>query len=248
MKDLNKVHRFMDFHLQLITFSPGYCDRIITLCVYLYVLLSSHFSENYTESLKVTDMITVPVESIDKKFKDLSKQYNDVMDADTILQLEIHNLKLYFVVETSGIPVLKECLKILASRCGVAKIKIERKSKTFLEVSYDPEDVSENCTVSPELVLEPLRHYKTTFNHAKVVLQHTPDIKEKISVIINDKQTMLKEIAEVDPMRDGGAEGMKAIMSNIKKLKQMNLNINDVQQRTEQTCRELIDASKSFCV
>ncbi|KAL3886147.1 hypothetical protein ACJMK2_026163 [Sinanodonta woodiana] len=200
--------------------------------------------EKHTDSLTLFEMTTVPVTSIDTQFKDQAKLYNDAVDAYKHLQLEIHNLKRYFLVETRGIPELKKCLQILASRCDVARITIKRKSRTLIEVYYDEQHVSETCTVTPERVLEPLRHYKNAFKHVHDALHYMPELKENISVIINDEKAMLRETIEVDPMRDGGVEGMRAITSNIKKLKKMNLNVCDVEGRAQKTFNELVEASK----
>ncbi|KAK3609485.1 hypothetical protein CHS0354_022244 [Potamilus streckersoni] len=202
--------------------------------------------ESSLEAVTTIETLSVPVSSVDKTFKDQANLYNELVQTYSNLREEIHNFKTYFEVETSGIPVLHECFRILVRRCGYATINIERKSKTFLYVSYNPKDVSEKCAVSPEQVLKPLEYYKNACKRAGDVLQHAPHINDSISVIVNNEKGMRREITKADLPGDKGIDGMKAVMSNITKLKQMKININTIQKYTELTFKELLEASKLF--
>ncbi|KAL3857109.1 hypothetical protein ACJMK2_011804 [Sinanodonta woodiana] len=202
--------------------------------------------ESSIEAVTTIETLPVPVSSVDKTFKDQAKRYNDLVETYSNLRTEIHNFKTYFEEETSGIPVLQDCFRILVRRCGDAKITIDRKSKTLLYVSFNQKDVTEKCTVTPEQALKPLEHYQNACKYAGDVLHHAPHIKDSISIIINDEKAMRREITKADLPGEKGVDAMKAVMSNITNLKQMKVNIDTIQKYADNTFKELLEASRNF--
>jgi len=202
--------------------------------------------ETSIELITSMQLQTVPVTSLDKTFQDLCKLYNDVVDSFRSLEEETHKFKEHFVEETNGVPVLSACVKILVQRCGDAKLKLERKTKTFLELTYDRTEVAHKCHGNPENCLEPLEHFKNACRHIREVLERSPRLQTNVAIVLNDEDTLRKDISKADLSAEVTQAGTKAFVDNVSKLRVMAAGTDTLKRDVEKKFKEYSKASEGF--
>lgn len=202
--------------------------------------------EKSIEQVRQIELKHIPLASIEKTFKDLGKLYNELVTCYRGLETDTHNFKEFFVEETAGIPVLAECVTLLTKRCGGAEIKVERKSKNSIEISYSATEVSRNCTVNPEQVIPALEYFKSACKNIRDVLERAKQVQYNISIILNDEETLRKDIMKADLTSEDSVEATKALLENISKLRVMAAGSDTLHRDVEQKFKEFSAASRGF--
>lgn len=202
--------------------------------------------EKSIEQIKPVELKHVPLTSIEKTFKDVAKLYNELVTCYHGLESDTHKFKEFFVEETAGIPVLAQCVLLLTERCGGAEIKVERKSKNFIELTYSATEVSRNCTVNPEQVIPALEHFKSACKNIRDVLERAKQVQYNINIILNDEETLRKDIMKADLTSEESVDATKSFLDNISKLRVMGAGTDTLHRDVEKKFKEFSAASKGF--
>ncbi|XP_045172907.2 uncharacterized protein LOC123534641 [Mercenaria mercenaria] len=204
--------------------------------------------ETSIEMISTVQLQTIPIATIDKTFKDLGKLYNEVIDNFRSLETETHNFKEYFVADTAGIPVLATCVTILRKRAGDAVIKLERKSMNFIELTYDTKEITNTCAGDPETVIKPLEHFSNACRHIRNVLAHAPQVEHNVKIILQDEDTLKKEIMKADLSTTEIQQGIKTFCDNVSKLRTVAAGTDTIKRDVEKKFKEFSKASEGFFI
>ncbi|KAH3784929.1 uncharacterized protein LOC127842138 [Dreissena polymorpha] len=205
-----------------------------------------HEFETSIKLISTVQLQKIPLPVLDKTFQDVGRLYNEVVGNFRSLETEIRKFKEFFVADTSGIPVLEECVKLLVQRIGKAKITIERKSKTFIEVTYDKQEVSRLCKGEPELSLLPLEHFSRACRHIRDILSHAPTVETNAKILLQDEETLRKEIMKSDLENAEMQLATKAFIDNVSKLRVVAAGTDTIKRDAEKKFNEVSKASKCF--
>lgn len=202
--------------------------------------------ETSIEQVRTIELKHVPLPAIEKTFKDVGRLYNELVTCYRGLESDTHKFKEYFVEETAGIPVLAKCVSLLTDRCGGAEIKVERKSKNFIEITYSSSEVSRKCTSNPETVIPPIEYFKSACKNIRDVLERAKQVQYNIKIILNDEETLRKDIMKADLTSEESVEATKAFLDNISKLRVMAMGTDTLHRDVEKKFKEFSAAAKGF--
>ena len=136
----------------------------------------------------------------------------------------------------------KKCLSLL----GGAQIKVERRSKNFIEIGYSPTDISRNCTVNPEQVIPAIEHFKSACKNIRDVLERAKQVQYNIGIILNDEETLRKDIMKADLTSEESVDATKSFLENISKLRVMSAGTDTLHRDVEKKFKEYSAASRGF--
>lgn len=202
--------------------------------------------ETSIELISAVQLQTVPLVTIDKTLKDLGKLYNEVVDNFRSLEMETNRFKEYFIAETAGIPVLAECVLILRKRAGEVVIRLDRKSKNFIELTYDTKEITRVCEVNPETVIRPLDHFSNACRHIRNILEHAPQVERNVKIILQDEDILKKEIMKADLSTTEIQQGIKIFCDNVSKLRVVAAGTDTIKRDVENKFKEFVKASEGF--
>ncbi|WAR03633.1 hypothetical protein MAR_010191 [Mya arenaria] len=202
--------------------------------------------EKSIQLIATVQLLSLPLTSLDKTFQDLGRLYNEVVGNFRSLEEEIRKFKEYFLEETSGIPVLEECVAHLVNRVGTAKITVERRSKTFIEITYDKEDISKNCKGEADQSLRPLEHFSRACRHIREVLEHAPQVERNVKIILADEDRQGKDIMKSELSADAMQRATHDFHENVSKLRVVAAGTDTIRRDVEKKFKEFANASKGF--
>ncbi|XP_059145655.1 uncharacterized protein LOC131932757 [Physella acuta] len=183
------------------------------------------------------------VSSLDKTFQDHGKLYNDLYTNFIELRKSLNTFKSFFEAETSGIPIISDCLTLLAKRCGQAKLSGNR-TKNCVLISYDRREVSQQCQGPPEDVIEIIELYNKINKLIKNILEKSPQVRSSITLVLEEEQKLKREVTKADPDGKLGPEPLKLTSENFQKLHKLPEYINTIEKYTSKTCKEILNGSK----
>lgn len=202
--------------------------------------------ETSIELISTVQLKTLPIAALDKQFKDLATIYNEVVQNFRTLESETHKFKEYFVAETAGIPVLAACVKLLVKRAGGSTIKVERKSKHFIELSYDTKEIAVCCQGNQENTIKPLEHFSNACRNINIILSHAPLVEHNVQIILQDQEKLNRDILKEDLPNSELQEALKAFLENVSKLRVMRAGSDTIKRDVEKKFAEYSKASKGF--
>ena len=129
---------------------------------------------------------------------------------------------------------------------GEAEVKVERKSKNFIEITYSPSEVSRKCTVNPERVIPAIEYFKSACKNIRDVLERAKQVQYNIKIILNDEETLRKDIMKADLTSEESVEATKAFLDNISKLRVMATGTDTLHRDVEKKFKEFSTAAKGF--
>ncbi|XP_067686792.1 uncharacterized protein [Haliotis asinina] len=197
------------------------------------------------EELASVHCAKLPLPALDKTFQDHSKLYNDLLDSFNTLKDTIHDFKAVFEYETSGIPVLGDCLKLLRKRCGAATLTASQ-TRFSITVEYDRLEVSRLCTGPAEDTLEALELFNKANKLTRSILEKAPKVKNTIQVVLDDEQSLRRDISKSDISTTDEPEVMKLCVANINKLRKLPGSVETIQKHTQRQFNELKESSKAL--
>ncbi|XP_071094343.1 uncharacterized protein [Haliotis cracherodii] len=187
----------------------------------------------------------LPLPALDKTFQDHSKLYNDLLESFNSLKDTMHDFKAVFEYETRGIPVLAECMKLLRKRCGSAALSASR-TRFSITIEYDRQEVSRMCKGPAEDTLEALDLFNKANKLTRSILEKAPKVKNTIQVVLDDEQSLRREISKSKISSTDEPEAMKMCVANINKLRKLPGSIETIQKHTQRQFNEIKESSKAL--
>ncbi|KAK7087244.1 uncharacterized protein [Littorina saxatilis] len=181
--------------------------------------------------------------ALNKTFQDHAKLYNEQHDHFKQLRQAVNDFKAKFVADTSGIPVMADCLRILADRCGGATLTAKRE-KRCIQLQYDAREVSEKCTGLPEDTLEALELYNKINRQVKSILDKSPQVSRSLELVLEEEHNLKKEVTKADLSNTDGPEALRRCTENINRLRKLPGFIETIQKYTEKSFKEVLEGSK----
>ena len=129
---------------------------------------------------------------------------------------------------------------------GDAKINVDRKGKTFLEVTYDKQEVSRKCTGNPENATRPLDHFSSACSNIRSILQHSPQVETNVKIILQDEETLRKDIIKSDLSSELMQQATKVFLENVSKLRVVAAGTDTMKRDVEKKFKEFVKASQWF--
>jgi len=123
---------------------------------------------------------------------------------------------------------------------------LDRKTKTFLELSYDKTEVANKCNGNPENSINPLNHFRSACRHIREVLERAPQVQTNVSIILNDEDTLRKDIVKADLTPEAAQAGTKAFVDNVSKLRVIAAGTDTLKRDVEKKFKEFSKASEGF--
>ncbi|KAL8571520.1 hypothetical protein ACOMHN_056815 [Nucella lapillus] len=180
-----------------------------------------------------------------KTFQDHAKLYNELNNHFKELRQSLNDFKAKFLQDTAGIPVLADCLHILAQRCGEAQLKAKRESKHCIQLEYDRREVSEKCTgPPPEDTLEALDLYNRINRLVKAILERAPQVSRSLKIVLDDEHDLKKEVTKCDFPPDQGPDVLRHCSENLTRLRKLPTFIGTIQTYTNRIFKEILEGSK----
>uniref|UniRef100_A0A0B6YPJ3 Uncharacterized protein n=1 Tax=Arion vulgaris TaxID=1028688 RepID=A0A0B6YPJ3_9EUPU len=196
------------------------------------------------DALSTVNLATITtVPSLDKTFQDHARLYNDMYSTFVDLRKCLHDFKAKFESDTFGIPIIAECLKLLAERCGGARLSGSM-TKNCIQITFDRRDVSEKCQGPAEEVLETLDLYNKANNLIKTILSKSPQVRNSITLVLEEEQKLKREVTKTDPDGKFGPDPLRKTSDNFTKLHRLPVNIDTIQKYTSKTFKEIANGSK----
>lgn len=131
---------------------------------------------------------------------------------------------------------------------GDAKIKVDRKGKNFLELKYDRQEVSRACSGDPQFSVLPLEHFSASCRHIHSILQHSPQVETNVKIILQDEETLRKDIMKSDLPNEQMQQTTKVFLENVSKLRVVAAGTDTIKRDAEKKFKEFVNASKGFFV
>lgn len=129
---------------------------------------------------------------------------------------------------------------------GGATIKVERKSKNFIEVTYDKEEVGRMCQCDSEKAVLPLEHFSRACRHVRNILSHSPQVETNVNIILQDEEKLRKDIMKSDLSSETMQQATKVFLENVSKLRVISAGSDTIKRDAEKKFKEFANASKGF--
>ncbi|ESP04717.1 hypothetical protein LOTGIDRAFT_170554 [Lottia gigantea] len=193
----------------------------------------------------------LPIPSLNKTFKynsekiDQAKLFNDLLERFEDLRRTLNDFKQIYEKDTRGIPTLKECMKLLSTNCGEAKITGTR-TKYSVILEYDVRDVSDCCHGLPEDTLESLQLYNKANALIRKIMEQTPHVKDSIQLVLDDEEKLRRDVTKENLSASQGPEALKICVRNINSLRSIPSSLETIQKYTDKSFKDLLESSKPF--
>ncbi|CAG2192895.1 unnamed protein product [Mytilus edulis] len=173
------------------------------------------------DGLVVSKMKPIVIQSMNKTFQDHEKLYNDISKSYQDMLNELHCFKSAFDKETSGIPEMTKCVRILVHRCGKTSLEVERRK---------------NC----------VQHFNSMNKHLEKVLERSHSIQNSINILLKDEESIQRQVTKECLPADQGPGAMYNVKENMRTLEQMLKNIDVIKEKSDAKLKDVIESSKGF--
>lgn len=205
----------------------------------------SDSSEGDIDDLIVPTMKRLAIESMSKTFQDQERLYNEILTNYHEMVRDMDGFKSTFHKDTSGIPELPRCVRILVERCGKAPLDVERR-KNCVQIVFSEKNIMTNAVADPHDVLKSIQLFNSLNKHLEKVLEHSQHIQNSINLIVHDEEAMRLRITKSSLPPAEGTETLHHFIENIKTLENMRKNIGRMKKNCEAKLKDIIESSKGF--
>ncbi|XP_071180634.1 uncharacterized protein [Mytilus edulis] len=199
------------------------------------------------DGLDVSKMKPIVIQSMNKAFQDHEKLYDVISKSYQDMLKELHCFKSAFDEDTSGIPELATCVRILVNRCGQTSLEVQRK-KYRVQIIFPEETLMKNSLNDPQEIISSLKHFNSMNKHLENVLQCSHSIQNSINILLKDKDSMQQQI--IKEMQCLPADQEPGVVYNVKEnmrtLEQIRKNIDVIKKISEAQLKDVIESSKGF--
>ena len=123
---------------------------------------------------------------------------------------------------------------------------VERRTKIFIELKYDKEEVAKSCRGEPENSLRPLEHFSSACRYIRNILEHAPQVESNVKIILAEEEKLRKDIMKSDLGSDEMQEATKAFLFNVSRLRTVAAGTDTIRRDVEKKFKEFANASKGF--
>lgn len=127
---------------------------------------------------------------------------------------------------------------------GHAQLSIGRKSKYCIQIDYDAHEVSTESGPRPEVVISALELFNRANKLTKDIMDRAPNVNRSVQLILNDENSLRKEVTKADLGPSAGPEAMKNCVENISKIRKIPSAMETIQRDTQRVFDEILAGSK----
>ncbi|CAG2202035.1 unnamed protein product [Mytilus edulis] len=197
------------------------------------------------DGLDVSKMKPIVIQSMNKAFQDHEKLYDDISKSYQDMLKELHCFKSAFDEDTSGIPELATCVRILVHRCGQTSLEVQRR-KYCVQIIFSEQTLMKNSLTDPHQIISSLKHFNFMNKHLKEVLKDSHSIQKSINILLKDKDSMQQQIIKECLPADQGPGVVYNVKENMRTLEQIRKNIDVIKKISEAQLKDVIESSKGF--
>ncbi|XP_071180635.1 uncharacterized protein [Mytilus edulis] len=197
------------------------------------------------DGLVVSKMKPIVIQSMNKTFQDHEKLYNDISKSYQDMLNELHCFKSAFDKETSGIPEMTKCVRILVHRCGKTSLEVERR-KNCVQVIFSEQTLMKNSLKDPQEIISSLQHFNSMNKHLEKVLERSHSIQNSINILLKDEESIQRQVTKECLPAEQGPGAMYNVKENMRTLEQMLKNIDVIKEKSDAKLKDVIESSKGF--
>lgn len=197
------------------------------------------------DGLVVSKMKPIVIQSMNKTFQDHEKLYDDISKSYQGMLNELHYFKSAFDTETSGIPELTKCVRILVHRCGKTSLEVQRR-KNCVQIIFSEKTLMKSSLKDPQEIISSIKHFNSMNKHLEKVLERSHSIQNSINILLKDEESIQRQVTKECLPADQGPVAMYNCKENMRTLEQMLKNIDDIKEKSEAKLKDVIESSKGF--
>ncbi len=126
---------------------------------------------------------------------------------------------------------------------GGATLTVSR-TRYSVTIGYDSAEVSRRCKGPAEDTIEALELFNKINKLTKSILEKSPKVKNSVQVILDDEQSLRREISKSDLGGSDEPEAMKICVANINKLRKLPGAIETIQKHSQKQFNDIKESSK----